>query len=127
MTGRPASKAASSIIATSISGRGPYQSPHPPVWVSTTSAGGAAQVGAHGYIQATFLTGFKGTPAIYDSYRNGWREAGRGNDVPVNRLAYAAMVYVADNEAKARAGAEKLLWYVTANKVSPLVPQPAGL
>ena len=35
-----------------------YQQPHPPIWVSTTSTGGAAQVGAHGYVQATFLTGF---------------------------------------------------------------------
>lgn len=104
----------------------PYQSPHPPIWVSTTSASGAAQVGAHGYIQATFLTGFKGTPGIYDSYRKGWRQAGKGNDVPVNRLAYAAMVYVADNETKARAGAEKLLWYVTANKVSPWFRNPPG-
>ena len=39
----------------------PIQQPHPPVWVSTTSPGGAAQVGAHGYIQATFLTGFEAT------------------------------------------------------------------
>ena len=104
----------------------PYQSPHPPIWVSTTSPGGAGQVGAHGYIQATFLTGFKGTPAIYDSYRKGWRDAGKGKDVPVNRLAYAAMVYVADSDAKARAGAEKLLWYITANKVSPWFRNPAG-
>lgn len=104
----------------------PYQSPHPPVWVSTTSASGAAQVGAHGFIQATFLTGFKGTPAIFDSYRKGWRQAGKGDDIPVNRLAYAAMVYVADNEARARAGAEKLLWYITANKVSPWFRNPPG-
>jgi alkanesulfonate monooxygenase SsuD/methylene tetrahydromethanopterin reductase-like flavin-dependent oxidoreductase (luciferase family) len=104
----------------------PYQQPHPPVWVSTTSPGGATRVGEHGFVQATFLTGFKGTPAIYDSYRKGWRAAGKGNDVPVNRLAYAAMIYVADNEAKARAGAEKLLWYVTANKVSPWFRNPPG-
>jgi hypothetical protein len=39
----------------------PIQQPHPPVWVSTTSTGGAAQVGAHGYVQATFLTGFDAT------------------------------------------------------------------
>ncbi len=57
--------------------------------------------------------------AVYDAYRKGWREAGRGEDVPIDRLAYAAMVYVADSEAKARAGAEKILWYITANKVSP--------
>ncbi len=103
-----------------------YQQPHPPVWVSTTSPGGAAQVGAHGYVQATFLTGFDTTKRIYDSYRRGWREAGRGQDVPIDRLAYAALVYVGDTEAKARAGAEKLLWYITANKVAPQFANPPG-
>ena len=58
----------------------------------------------------------------------GWLapQAGRRGEIPVNRLAYAAMVYVADNEAKARAGAEKLLWYITANKVSPWFRNPPG-
>jgi alkanesulfonate monooxygenase SsuD/methylene tetrahydromethanopterin reductase-like flavin-dependent oxidoreductase (luciferase family) len=46
-----------------------YQQPHPPIWVSTTSTNGAAQVGAHGYIQATFLTGFDTTKRIFEAYR----------------------------------------------------------
>ncbi len=104
----------------------PYQSPHPPVWVSTTSPSGSAQVGEHGFVQATFLTGYKGTPALFDCYRRGWRTAGRGDSVPVHRLAYAALVYVADNEANGRAGAEKLLWYITANKVPPWLRNPPG-
>ncbi|HXQ49470.1 MAG TPA: LLM class flavin-dependent oxidoreductase [Stellaceae bacterium] len=103
----------------------PFQQPHPPVWVSTTSASGAARVGAHGFVQATFLTG-DGTRAIYDSYRRGWREAGRKGEVPVDRLAYAALVYAADSEAKARAGADKLLWYLNANKVPPHYATPPG-
>jgi alkanesulfonate monooxygenase SsuD/methylene tetrahydromethanopterin reductase-like flavin-dependent oxidoreductase (luciferase family) len=104
----------------------PWQQPHPPVWVSTTSASGAARVGANGFVQATFLTGYDGTRAIYESYRRGWRGAGRGNDVPVNRLAYAALLYAADSEAKAHAGAEKLLWYLNANKVPAHFQQPPG-
>jgi alkanesulfonate monooxygenase SsuD/methylene tetrahydromethanopterin reductase-like flavin-dependent oxidoreductase (luciferase family) len=104
----------------------PYQDPHPPIWVSTTSAGGAAQVGARGFTQATFLTGYAATRGIFDSYRRGWRAAGRGDDVPVNRLAYAALVYTAPTEAEARAGAEKLLWYITANKVPPHFHTPPG-
>jgi alkanesulfonate monooxygenase SsuD/methylene tetrahydromethanopterin reductase-like flavin-dependent oxidoreductase (luciferase family) len=102
------------------------QQPHPPVWVSTTSAGGAAEVGRRGFIQATFLTGFDATRKVYDGYRKGWREAGRGNDVPIDRLAYAALIYVGDSEERARAGAEKLLWYVTANKVAPQFANPPG-
>jgi alkanesulfonate monooxygenase SsuD/methylene tetrahydromethanopterin reductase-like flavin-dependent oxidoreductase (luciferase family) len=66
----------------------PYQQPHPPIWISTTSPSGAARVGARGYVQATFLTGFDGTRAVFDAYRRGWREAGRGSDVPVHRLAF---------------------------------------
>ncbi|MDB5409712.1 MAG: monooxygenase [Rhodospirillales bacterium] len=104
----------------------PYQAPHPPIWVSTTSASGAAQVGSRGFTQATFLTGYAATRGIFDSYRRGWRAAGRGEDVPVNRLAYAALVYTADTEAAARDGAEKLLWYITANKVPPHFHTPPG-
>ena len=78
----------------------PWQQPHPPIWVSTTTPGGALRVGTRGYVQATFLTGFKETPAIYDAYRKGWRDAGRGADVPVDRLAYAALVYAAPSEAR---------------------------
>jgi alkanesulfonate monooxygenase SsuD/methylene tetrahydromethanopterin reductase-like flavin-dependent oxidoreductase (luciferase family) len=103
-----------------------YQAPHPPIWVSTTSTGGAQQVGAHGYVQATFLTGFDTTKRIYDAYRRGWREAGRGQDVPIDRLAYAALIYVGDTEARARAGAEKLLWYVNSNKVPLHFSNPPG-
>jgi alkanesulfonate monooxygenase SsuD/methylene tetrahydromethanopterin reductase-like flavin-dependent oxidoreductase (luciferase family) len=104
----------------------PYQQPHPPIWVSTTTPGGAQRVGARGYTQATFLTGYKGTPAVFDAYRKGWREAGRAGEVPVNRLAYAALLYTGDTETKARAGAEKLLWYMTANKVPLHFSTPPG-
>ena len=103
-----------------------YQNPHPPVWVSTTSASGAAEVGAKGFIQATFLTGYEATRKIYESYRAAWRKAGRGVDVPNDRLAYAALVYVGETEQEALEGAEKLLWYVTANKVAPQYANPPG-
>lgn len=103
-----------------------YQNPHPPVWVSTTSTSGAAEVGAKGFIQATFLTGYDATRKIYESYRAAWRKAGRGMDVPNDRLAYAALVYVGETEQEALEGAEKLLWYVTANKVAPQYANPPG-
>ncbi|MBV9323047.1 MAG: LLM class flavin-dependent oxidoreductase [Chloroflexi bacterium] len=104
----------------------PWQQPHPPVWVSTTSASGAERVGSKGYVQATFLTGYDGTRQVYEAYRRGWRAAGRGQDVPIDRLAYAGLVYCGSNESEARAGAEKLLWYVNANKVPPHFQQPPG-
>ncbi len=104
----------------------PYPPPPPPSWLRTPSPGGAAQGGARGCVQATFLTGFEGTRAIFDAYRRGWHEAGRGEEVPVHRLAYAALVYVAPDERTAHAGAEKLLWYITSNKVPPHFANPPG-
>jgi alkanesulfonate monooxygenase SsuD/methylene tetrahydromethanopterin reductase-like flavin-dependent oxidoreductase (luciferase family) len=104
----------------------PWQQPHPPIWISTTSPGGAQTVGTRGYIQATFLTGFDATKQIYEAYRKGWRDAGRGHDVPIDRLAYAALVYTHKDERQAREGAEKLLWYVKSNKVPPYFANPPG-
>jgi alkanesulfonate monooxygenase SsuD/methylene tetrahydromethanopterin reductase-like flavin-dependent oxidoreductase (luciferase family) len=104
----------------------PYQRPHPPIWVSTTSPSGAARVGARGFVQATFLTGFDGTRAVFDAYRKGWHQAGRADTVPLDRLAYAALIYTAPSEAEAQAGAERLLWYITANKVLPQHTLPPG-
>jgi alkanesulfonate monooxygenase SsuD/methylene tetrahydromethanopterin reductase-like flavin-dependent oxidoreductase (luciferase family) len=94
--------------------------------VSTTSASGAERVGAHGYVQATFLTGYDGTRQIYEAYRRGWRSSGRGEDVPIDRLAYAGLVYCGRSESEAYAGGEKLLWYLNANKVPRHFQQPPG-
>jgi alkanesulfonate monooxygenase SsuD/methylene tetrahydromethanopterin reductase-like flavin-dependent oxidoreductase (luciferase family) len=103
-----------------------YQTPHPPVWVSTTSPAGAARVGARGFIQATFLTGYAATKPIFEAYRKGWGEAGRGQDVPIDRLAYAAFAYCSDNEQRAREGAEKLLWHIAINKIPAHYANPPG-
>jgi alkanesulfonate monooxygenase SsuD/methylene tetrahydromethanopterin reductase-like flavin-dependent oxidoreductase (luciferase family) len=104
----------------------PWQQPHPPIWISTTSPSGAARVGERGYVQATFLTGFEGTRQVFDGYRRGWQKAGHKGPVPIDRLAYAALVYTAPTEKKAHEGAEKLLWYVTSNKVPPHIANPPG-
>src|SRR4029077_17598295 len=61
-----------------------------------------------------------------ESYRKGWRDAGRPGDVPINRLAYAALLYTGESQKEARAGAEKLLWYMTANKVPLHYCYPPG-
>lgn len=104
----------------------PYQDPHPPVWVSATSPGGAARVGSRGFVQATFLTGFGGTPRVFESYRQGWRQGGRGDVTPVNRLAYAPLLYTSPDPKRAHDGAEQLLWYLRANKVPAHYKNPPG-
>ena len=104
----------------------PFQQPHPPIWVSATSASGAMKVGTRGYVNATFLTGFKNTPGVFDAYRRGWRESGRPGEVPLDRLAYSPMLFTADSEARARRGAEELLWYLRSNKVPDHYRNPPG-
>ena len=46
--------------------------------------------------------------------------------MPIDRLAYAAFVYTADSEAKARAGAEQLLWHIAINKIPMHFANPPG-
>jgi alkanesulfonate monooxygenase SsuD/methylene tetrahydromethanopterin reductase-like flavin-dependent oxidoreductase (luciferase family) len=104
----------------------PWQQPHPPVWISTTSPEGAARVGARGFVQATFLTGYNGTAAIFDGYRQGWRTVARGAEIPIDRLAYAAFIYTAPTEAAAHAKAEKLLWHIAINKIPAHFANPPG-
>jgi alkanesulfonate monooxygenase SsuD/methylene tetrahydromethanopterin reductase-like flavin-dependent oxidoreductase (luciferase family) len=104
----------------------PYQQPHPPIWISSTSAPGAKTVGERGYVLAVFLNGFAQTGPVFDAYREGWRAAGRPAAVPLDRFAYAALVYTGETDAEGRAGAEKLLWYFTHGKVPNYYKNPPG-
>ena len=105
----------------------PYQQPHPPIWVSTTSPGGAKRVGARGYVQATFLTGFEEharrstTPTVRAGAKPAAARTCRSTASPMRRWSMSG-----DTEAEARAGAEKLLWYMTSNKVPPHCHYPPG-
>jgi alkanesulfonate monooxygenase SsuD/methylene tetrahydromethanopterin reductase-like flavin-dependent oxidoreductase (luciferase family) len=104
----------------------PYQQPHPPVWISSTSAPGARTVGERGYVLAVFLNGYSTTGSVFDAYREGWKKAGRTGSVPLDRLAYAALVYTGETDAEGRAGAEKLLWYFKHGKVPGYYKNPPG-
>jgi alkanesulfonate monooxygenase SsuD/methylene tetrahydromethanopterin reductase-like flavin-dependent oxidoreductase (luciferase family) len=89
------------------------------------SPGSAREVADRGYTAATFLTGLRGTKAVFEAYRA--RRADLGDDaVPSDRLAYAALVYVGRTDEEGLAGARKLTWYITANKVPPQFASPPG-
>lgn len=103
----------------------PYQQPHPPVWVTIGSAGSGVQVASRKHVGAVFLAGYSGIRAIFDGYRQGWRDA-HGGEAPLDRLAYCALIHVGENESRAREGAEKILWYMTSNKVAPQWSNPPG-
>jgi alkanesulfonate monooxygenase SsuD/methylene tetrahydromethanopterin reductase-like flavin-dependent oxidoreductase (luciferase family) len=102
----------------------PYQAPHPPVWITGTSTNNVLQVADNGHVIATFMTGFDQTKRIFDAYRA--RRASRHLPMNDDRLAYAALVYVGDTDEEGYAGAEKLLWYLRANKVPPQFKNPPG-
>jgi alkanesulfonate monooxygenase SsuD/methylene tetrahydromethanopterin reductase-like flavin-dependent oxidoreductase (luciferase family) len=74
---------------------------------------------------ATFLTGRDKTRDIFTAYRQ--RRVDQGHGLPDNdRTAYAALVYTGETDAAGRAGAEKLMWYITHNKVPPHYSNPPG-
>jgi alkanesulfonate monooxygenase SsuD/methylene tetrahydromethanopterin reductase-like flavin-dependent oxidoreductase (luciferase family) len=102
----------------------PYQQPRPPVWITTMSPGSAVETAKAGHTAAMFLSGFTYTKAVFDAYRQTRRELGQ--ETPEDRLAYAALVYVGDTDEAGYAGARKLLWYLTANKVPLHFRNPPG-
>jgi alkanesulfonate monooxygenase SsuD/methylene tetrahydromethanopterin reductase-like flavin-dependent oxidoreductase (luciferase family) len=103
----------------------PYQQPHPPVWITMGSAGSAIKVAEHKYVGAVFLAGYPRIREIYDGYRAAYLRA-HGEAAPLDRLAYLGLIFVGDNAAKAREGAEQVLWYMTSNKVPPHWSNPPG-
>ncbi len=105
----------------------PMQQPHPPVWVTTGSPGNAKELGRRGYIIASFLGGFVTTSGLHKSYAEGWNAAGRGTEVPVDRLAYLALAATASTDAEARRRADKIVDYIrTTAQVSQPFKQPPG-
>ena len=103
----------------------PYQQPHPPIWITAGSAASTVPVAQHQYIGAVFLAGYARIREIFDGYRQAYHRV-HGTPAPVDRLAYCALMYVGDSPQKARAGAEKVLWYMTSNKVPPHWSNPPG-
>jgi alkanesulfonate monooxygenase SsuD/methylene tetrahydromethanopterin reductase-like flavin-dependent oxidoreductase (luciferase family) len=103
----------------------PYQQPHPPVWVTIGSGPSAVPVARKKYVGAVFLAGYAGIRKIFDGYREAYLAA-HGAHSPVDRLAYASLVYVGETSKAAREGAEKLLWYMRSNKVTPYHSNPPG-
>jgi alkanesulfonate monooxygenase SsuD/methylene tetrahydromethanopterin reductase-like flavin-dependent oxidoreductase (luciferase family) len=103
----------------------PYQQPHPPVWITMGGRGSTRRVAQHKHVGAVFLAGYPRIREIFDGYREDYLEL-HGEHAPFDRLAYLGLIYVSDNEAKAREGAEKLLWYMTANKVPGHWSNPPG-
>jgi alkanesulfonate monooxygenase SsuD/methylene tetrahydromethanopterin reductase-like flavin-dependent oxidoreductase (luciferase family) len=102
----------------------PYQEPHPPVWITSLSPGSVPPIADRRYVVGTFLTGFDGSKAIFNAYRERGRE--NGWEAPNDRFAYAALVYTGETDEEGFAGARKLMWYIESNRVAPQFINPPG-
>lgn len=103
----------------------PWQQPHPPVWITTGSAASTDPVARHRHVGAVFLAGYSRVRPIFDAYRANYFRHHRER-APLDRLAYCALIYVGDSEREAEDGANHLMWYMQANKVSEPWRNPPG-
>ena len=58
------------------------------------------------YTGAVFLAGYPRIREIYDGYRTAYRTA-HGQEAPLDRLAYAALVYVGEMRSRPVRGRKK--------------------
>lgn len=101
----------------------PYQSPHPPIWITGSSDVPAIRrAAARGFVFATFLQPYAKVRTLFDAYRSAYRLNGQPGE---GGCAFMPLVYVADTEAEAEAGMRELVWYLHA-KSEPQFGNPPG-
>lgn len=87
----------------------PYQSPHPPIWMTTSSTYNTPEIAEHRYVCATFLSGFSLASKVFHAYREA--ATNQGWEATPDRLGYAGMGFVGETDEAARAGAERMMWF----------------
>ncbi|MDF2117024.1 LLM class flavin-dependent oxidoreductase [Roseiarcaceae bacterium H3SJ34-1] len=103
----------------------PLQQPCPPIWMTASSAGSAAQHARLDYTCGTFLSGAVAR-SVFAGYRQAYLEA-HGRQPSDDRLAYLALVSVANDRATAFARAEEMkAYFSTAARLEPHFSNPAG-
>jgi alkanesulfonate monooxygenase SsuD/methylene tetrahydromethanopterin reductase-like flavin-dependent oxidoreductase (luciferase family) len=94
----------------------PFQQPHPPVWISANSVPSAIPIAKHGHVLGTVMTGYK-AKALFDQYRKAWREAGKPEPVPLDRLCYAGFVGVGKTSAEGHRRGNLVMAYLRTNAI----------
>jgi alkanesulfonate monooxygenase SsuD/methylene tetrahydromethanopterin reductase-like flavin-dependent oxidoreductase (luciferase family) len=98
---------------------GPFQRPHPDMWAATGDPGSSAEVGRRGLRHVLVLRGPEGTKKAFDANRKARADAGLPKQT-TDRFAYAALVYVGENDEEGIEVGSKLLWFLnTSLKSSP--------
>ncbi|WP_417620711.1 LLM class flavin-dependent oxidoreductase [Parasphingorhabdus sp.] len=103
----------------------PIQQPHPPIWMTASSASSAKVYGKMGYTCATFLSG-----AVARSVFTGYREAyfeEFGKQPGLDKLAYLAVIACANDRETAFKRAESMKsYFTTAARLDPQFRNPLG-
>jgi alkanesulfonate monooxygenase SsuD/methylene tetrahydromethanopterin reductase-like flavin-dependent oxidoreductase (luciferase family) len=103
----------------------PYQQPHPPVWITGSSASSANAIAERGHVLATFLSGYD-TRKVFDIYREKYLRTW-SRPAPADRLAYLALCAVADTRDEALKRAYKIAGYLrTIGAVAEAFRNPPG-
>ncbi len=101
----------------------PYQSPHPPVWVTGSSDLDSIRKSAgRGYVFATFLQPHEKVRELFDAYRSAYLDQGLPGG---GGTAFMPLVYTGETEEDAESGARELIWYMNA-KTEPQFRNPPG-
>jgi alkanesulfonate monooxygenase SsuD/methylene tetrahydromethanopterin reductase-like flavin-dependent oxidoreductase (luciferase family) len=101
----------------------PYQSPHPPVWITGSSdLESIKKAAGRGYVFATFLQPYETVRELFDAYRSAYLDQGLPGG---GGTAFMPLVYTGDSEEDAEAGARELIWYMRA-KTEPQFRNPPG-
>ncbi|HEV2574752.1 LLM class flavin-dependent oxidoreductase [Methylocella sp. CPCC 101449] len=101
----------------------PYQTPHPAIWLTGSSdLDNIKRAAARGFVFATFLQPHAKVKWMFDGYRSAFRDTGLPGG---GGTAYMPLVFTADSDAEAEAGAKELTWYLDA-KSEPQYRNPPG-
>ena len=101
----------------------PYQTPHPAIWITGSSdLENIKKAAARGFVFATFLQPHEKVKWMFDGYRSAYQDTGLPGG---GGTAYMPLVFTADSDAEAEAGARELCWYLDA-KSEPQYRNPPG-
>lgn len=101
----------------------PYQTPHPPVWITGSSdLENIKRAAARGIVFATFLQPHSKVKWMFDGYRSAYVDTGMPGG---GGTSYMPLVFVGETQEEAERGAKALTWYLDA-KSEPQYRNPPG-
>jgi alkanesulfonate monooxygenase SsuD/methylene tetrahydromethanopterin reductase-like flavin-dependent oxidoreductase (luciferase family) len=96
----------------------PYQQPHPPIWITTTSPGSAAAIAERNFTAATMFNGTKACAEVFNLYRDTYTKKFGAPPHP-DKLAYCGYAYVGETDEEALREALKIQDFLMQSFRSP--------